>query len=133
VAAGRFALAIAFGAEWVDRINGAVQQQQLVHGSSLVGLDRDGQGRIRLNFITELLPARQGMFEAKVSDDLTLAIHDDDIVMIAGPVEAGVRSEFNPRFHSFAFGCSHRGAVGSHADTRSLAGCCSLRHCDSRC
>ena len=107
--------------------------KQLIHGGSLVGFDRDRQGRIRLNFIAELLPARQGMFDAKVSDDLTLAIHDDDIVMVAGPVEAGVVSDFNPRFHQLAFGCSHRGAVGSHADTRSLAGYCSLRHCDSRC
>ena len=133
VAAGSFALAIAFGAERIDRINGTVQRQQLVHGGSLVGFDRDGQGRIRLNFIAELLPTRQGMFDAKVSDDLTLTIHDDDIVMIAGPVEAGVVSDFKPRFHLFAFGCSHRGAVDSHADTRSLAGYCSLRHSDSRC
>ena len=132
VAAGRFALAIAFGAERVDRIKGAVQREQLIHGRSLVGFDRDGQRRIRLNFIAERLPARPGMFDAKVSDDLTLAIHDDDLVMVAGPVEAGGVRAFNPRFHSFALGCSHRSAVESHPDPRSLAGCGSLRHYDSR-
>jgi hypothetical protein len=73
------------------------------------------------------------MWEAQVGDDLTQTIHDDDIVMVAGPVEAGVVSDFDPRFHVFAFGCSHRGAVDSHPDTGSLAGYCSLRHYDSRC
>jgi hypothetical protein len=42
-------------------------------------------------------------------------------------------SDFVKRFHDLAFSCSHRGAVESHPDTGSLAGYCSLRHCDSRC
>jgi hypothetical protein len=133
VAAERFALAVAFGAERVDGVNAAVPLQELIHGGSLAGFDGDGQGGMGLHLFLELPPALQGMFDAKVSDDLTLAIHDHDIVMIASPVEAGVMSDFDPRFHNLAFGCSHRGAVGSHPDTGSLAGCCSLRHCDSRC
>ena len=132
-AAGRFALAIAFGAERVDRINAAVHLQELIHSGSLTGFYGDPQGGIGLNLLSELLPAFQGMLDAEVGDDLTLAIHDDDIMVVAGPVEAGVVSDFIEQFHHFAFGCSHRGAVGSHSDTGSLVGCCSLRHYDSRC
>ena len=133
VAAGSFALTIAFGAERIDRINAAVLLQELIHGRSLAGFEGDSHSGIGLNLTLKLLPALQGVFEAKVGHDLTLAIDDDHIVMIARPVEAGVMSDFGPRFHVLAFGCAHRGAVGSHPDTGSLGGYCSLRHCDSRC
>jgi hypothetical protein len=99
----------------------------------LAVLETVRQCGVRLHLSLELLPACQGMLEAQVGDDLPLTIHDDDIMMVAGPVEAGVVSDFDPRFHAFAFGCAHRSAVGSHPDTGSLAGYCSLRHFDSRC
>ena len=132
VAAGSFTFTIAFGTERIDRINTGAQLQQLVHHRPLTGLNGDGQSGIWLHLIAELLPAGQGVFDAKFGDELTLAIHNDDIVMIAGPVEAGIMGDFISGFHGFAFGCARRGAVGSHPDTQSLAGGCSLRHCDSR-
>ena len=106
--------------------------QELIDGGALGRFQGNGQGGVVFNVFAELLPARQRMVEPQVGDAVARAIHNDDIVMVPGPIEAGVMRDFSPWFHVFAFGCSHRGTVGSHADTGSLAGYCSLRHCDSR-
>jgi len=132
VAAGAFALTIAFGSQGVERINSAFTLEQLIYGRALACFNRYGQCGIRFDFIAECLPPVLRMFDLELGDDGSLAVDDHQIVMILGPVEAGVMSDFIPCFHAMLCGCSHRGAVGSQPDTRSLAGYCSLRLCESR-
>ena len=132
VAAGGFAFAIALGGHGVDGIDGQVDLQELIDGRALVGFDDNAQGGIGGDFLTEVLPAGQGVRDAELGDDLALGIDDDEVMVIAGPVEAGVVGELMPGIHVFSLGCMHRGAVVCRSDTRSLAGYCSLRHWDRR-
>src|SRR5260370_6494566 len=78
------------------------------------------------------LYAGQGVGNAELGGDLAPEIDDDDVMMITGPIEAGVVGQLLPGFHTFPLGRAHRGAVVCRSDTRSLAGCSSLRHWDSR-
>src|SRR5438552_13629655 len=72
------------------------------------------------------------MLELKIGHDCSLGVDDDHSVMIAGPVESGVVRNVFPFFHAMSFLGMHRGAVVRQPNTRSLAGCCSLRRWDGR-
>ena len=132
VAAGGFAFAIALGGDGVDGIDRQIDLQKLIDGRALTGFDDDAQGGIGGDFLAKVLPAFQGVGDAEVGDDLALGIDDDDVMVIASPIEAGVVGELLPCLHTFPLSCVHRGAVVCRSDTRSLAGCSSLRHWDRR-
>ena len=132
VAAGGFTLAIALGGDGVNGIDRQINLQELIDGRTLIGFDDDAQGGIGRDFLAEVLPPFQGVRDAELGDDLTLGINDDDVMMIAGPIETGVVGELLPCLHTFSLGCVHRGAVVCRSDTRSLAGYSSLRHWDRR-
>jgi hypothetical protein len=97
VAAGDFAFAVTLGAGRRDRINGHPALQQLLDDHALAGLHGGGQARAEGgNLLAPALPAGCGMGDLKVGDDLPATIDDDDIVMILGPVEAGIVGDFIP-------------------------------------
>jgi len=96
VAAGSLALPIAPGAVRIDRIDRAAPLQELVHSRALAGFDGHGHGGIVLDPAAKLVPTLQGVWKAKLGDDLPLAVHDDYIRVIAGPIEAGVVRDFIP-------------------------------------
>src|SRR5215211_1581074 len=131
-AAGGFAFAITFRGHRVNGINGIAALEKLIDRSSLVGFDGDGQVGPGGCLFLEALPAFQRVLELKIGNDLSLAVDDDDSMMIAGPVEAGVVGDVFPFFHWRSFPSLHRSAVMRRPDTRSLAGYCSLRRWDGR-
>ena len=132
-AAGGFAFAVARRADGVDGINGATADDELVHNQSVLRFDGEGQRGKRFYLFAKLLPARRGMGEAEVGDDVPFAIEDDDVVMIVGPVQAAEVSHGRVLFiHGLILSLAHRGPVTSQADTRSLTGYCSLRLLDRR-
>ena len=127
---GSLALTISLGAlgmNWIDR---QAKSQQLLHSRTLAGFDSHRQrakgGKLR----PALSPTFAGMGEAEAGDDGAASIHHDHVVMIAGPIEASEVSMILPVIHGIWQGCwrTHRpDPAASRADTRALAGHCSLR------
>jgi hypothetical protein len=131
-AAGGLAFAITFRGHRIDRIEGIGALQELIDRGALVGFDRHGQVGPGGGFLLKGVPAFQRVFEFKIGNDFALRIDDDQGVVIAGPIEAGVVGDVLPILHTMSFLGMHRGAVVRRPDTRSLAGCCSLRRWDGR-
>ena len=70
--------------------------------------------------------------EFEIGYDLATGVHHHDRVVTASPIESSIVGDFFPFFHRGCFFSMHRGAVVRQPDTRSLAGCCSLRRWDGR-
>jgi hypothetical protein len=62
----------------------------------LAGLDGYGQMRILLDELFPLRPTCRGVFEDELFHDLALLVHDDHMVVILGPVKAGIMSNVFP-------------------------------------
>jgi hypothetical protein len=73
--------------------------QQLIHGRSLTGFYDDTEGGISGDFLAEVLPASQGVRDAEIGYDAALRVNNDNVMVIARPIEAGVMSQFLPSFH----------------------------------
>ncbi len=106
--------------------------EELIHRSSLVGFDGHSQVRPGCRFFAETFPAFRRVFELEVGDDFSLHVHNDYSMVIARPIQAGIVGDVFPFFHLSSFVRWHRGAVMRRPDTRSLAGCRSLRRLDGR-
>ena len=128
-AAGRFALAVTRRRFRLHGKHRAIAAQQLLHGCAAAGFNRHAQAGISLGLLAELFPALGTVLEPKLCDPLSCWIHDDDIVVITGPIETGVVRQFIPIFHRLSFRIYSRRVVPGRpqADTRALAGRCSLR------
>src|ERR1041385_8731957 len=70
------------------------------------------------------------MLELKFGHDAGLAIDNDNLVMIFGPIKAQVVSNLIPVFHRRSFVPPPQCPVTSHADTKALTGRSSLRLLD---
>src|SRR5580765_4990738 len=102
-ATGRFALPVAGGGGGIDRIERIAILKQLIHRSSLAGLDRHCQVAEGSGFLTEAFPSFNRMLELEVRNDLGLLIDDDHRMMVARPIKAGVMSDLFPFFHKGGF------------------------------
>ena len=100
VAAGHFALAVSLGALWMNGKDAALGFQEAFNDGAVFGLDGNGHVGKRREFFAELLPATGRVLETKVGDNFATGIQDDDVVMIFGPVEAGVMCDLIPCFHT---------------------------------
>src|ERR1051325_4448468 len=70
------------------------------------------------------------MLELKFGHDAGLAIDNDNLVMVFGPIKAQVVSNLVPVFHRRSFVPPPKCPVTSHADTKALTGRSSLRLLD---
>ena len=102
----------------------AIAAQQLLHGCAAAGFNRHAQTGISLGLLTELFPALGTVLEPKLCDSLSCWIHDDDIVVITGPIETGVVRQFIPIFHRLSFRVYSRRVMPGRpqADTRAPRG-----------
>ena len=82
VSAGDLPLPITLGAVRIDRIDRAIHLQELINGRSLAGFNGHGHRRILLKPLAKLFPTLQGVLDAKLGDDLALAIHQHHIVAV---------------------------------------------------
>ena len=126
-AAGGFAFAVAFGGLGVDGVEGPAALQELIHGGAAGGFQRQGAAGVGLHFMGELRPTLSGVGETELGDDRAGAVHDDDVVVVAGPVEGGeVRMLIPVGIHGACGPQRRRPAGRARPDTRALVGRCSL-------
>src|SRR5580693_3028368 len=131
-AAGSLALTITDCGGWIDRINHICALEELVHSGSLAGLDSHGQAAERRRLLAEAFPSFDRVVELEIGNDLALSVDNDHQMVISRPIKASVMGDLFPFFHRLFLSVVHRGAVVSHADTRSLVGWSSLRLRDQR-
>ena len=131
ISAAALALPVAFGIHRIDRIKAYAAFQELLNRRAEVGLDGNPQHGPGGNLLVPEPPSGRGMINTEVGDDSALDIDDDDIVMVLGPVEAGVMSEFLIWVHAFGVGCCLDGqrlaTTAGRAARVSFASLCSIR------
>lgn len=88
-AAGILALAVAFGAAGCHRIHGDAGVDELLDDGSEARFDGDAEMRPGGDLIAPVLPAGGAVIEAEVRHEHAGRVHDDDVVVVAGPVKAG--------------------------------------------
>ena len=86
-AAGRLAFAIFFGRQRVERIERVAPLQQLVHGHARRGLDRHRTVAEGRHLLPKLLPAGGGVCELKVGNNCPDPVHDDNVMVLFGPIQ----------------------------------------------
>jgi hypothetical protein len=83
-----------------DGINRDAALEQLLDDYALAGFHARSHARAEGGeLLTPALPAGCGVFDLEVGHHLSAMIYDDDVVVIFGPVEAGVVSDFIPGWH----------------------------------
>ena len=87
--AGHLAFAVARRGPWRHRINRPAALQQLVHRRAAGGFQRNGRAGEGLHFQGELRPTIGGVGEPKLGLHRALAVENQNVVMIAGPVQGG--------------------------------------------
>lgn len=97
-AAGGFAFAVTRRADGIDGINGATADDELVNDQSALRLNGEGQCGKQFDAFAKLFPTRRGMGEAEVGNNLAVAIKDDYIMVVVGPIEAAEVSSGQVRF-----------------------------------
>jgi len=102
-AAGMFALAVTTGTHGVDGIHRRSAVDDLLDDHAEARLDGDAEPRIGGSLLLPQSPTRGAVLDLEVGDEGAAGINDDDVVMIAGPVEAGEVAEFCMRFHRLWF------------------------------
>ena len=86
----------------IDRIEGDAAVEELLDGDAEARFDGHAELGIGGDLLAPQPPPCGGVLDAEVGDDLTFAIDDDDVMMIFGPVEAGVVGEFLVLLHGGA-------------------------------
>ena len=127
-AAGGLAFAVACGGLGGDRLERPAALEELIDGGAagrFQGQWRAGEG---LHLGGEFGPAVRGVGEPKLGDAGAGRIHDDDIVVVAGPVKGRAVGMLGPVSIHGACGAQRAGPLGrARPDTGVLVGRCSLR------
>src|SRR5579859_5392539 len=113
----------------IHRINGHTALKQLLNGGPLTGLNGHGQMRAGRDQFLPLAPTFDAMLEGQVLNDFALWVDDYHIVVVLGPVKAGIMGNAFPAhdfIHKFA-GTRPLALIVSRPDTVTLLGCSSLR------
>ena len=104
-AGGRFAAPIALGSFGHHGINREARVEKLLDGHAVRGLDGHGERPARAKALEGAVPAGVRVIETEAFEACALAVDDDNIVVIAGPVESGEGSEFVERCHWMSAWC----------------------------
>jgi len=102
-AAGVFALAIAACAHGIDRIDGGGAVDDLFNNHAKARLSGDAKLGIGADFFLPLPPTGGGVLDLEVGHQCAGGIDDDDVMMIAGPVETSEVGEFCMWSHGFGW------------------------------
>lgn len=126
-AAGGFAFPIAFGRFGINRIDRIVALQQLIDDHPAGSFNRHRTRAKGLHLLCKLRPTLSGVGELKVGHHGADPIHDDDVMVIFGPIQGRIIRLFGPMsIHSAQGAQWHRHSRRARPDTGALTGRCSL-------
>ena len=126
-AAGGLAFAVAFGGLGIDRVERPAVLEELIDGGTAGGFQGQRTAGEGLHFGSEFGPAGSGVGEPELGGTGAGVVHDDDIVVVAGPVEGREVGVGGPVSIHGASGAQRAGPLGrARPDTGALRGRCSL-------
>lgn len=99
IATGALAFAITFGIRRIDRVESHIAGEQVFDRRTKVRFNSYSKLRVGGDFFLPALPTGWTVLDTEIGDNLSKGVNDDDIVMIAGPVEACEVSVFIFYFH----------------------------------